>query len=72
MTEKKLTFNLTGMTDDHSAESVIRAVNTVPGLISADVSVADARAVVVYDDRKATASDFTDAIDLEGYGATAV
>lgn len=72
MAEKTLTIHVSGMSSDHCAESVNRAINTVPGLSSVDVSVENSSALVTFDDALATIEDFTGAIALAGYGATAV
>ncbi len=70
MAEKTLTLNITGMHSDHSVDDVVRAVNTIPGLTSVDISADPGIAVVTFDDSQATVEDFNGAIKLAGYGAT--
>ncbi len=70
MADKILKLNVTGMDSHHAVESVNRAINTVPGLASADVSAENASATMTFDDTLATADDFTGAIELAGYRAT--
>ncbi|MCZ6679783.1 MAG: heavy metal-associated domain-containing protein [Candidatus Poribacteria bacterium] len=46
------------------------ALAKVPGVISADVSLADGKAIVKLEKGKATIAQLTDAVKQAGFGAT--
>ena len=67
-----LNLHVDDMTTDHCAESVLRGIYSVAGVISAEVSLEDKRATVHYDDSQSSAEDFTQAIAAQGYNATVI
>ena len=70
MTEKSLKLNIGGMTCDHCAESVLRALNAVPGVTYAEVYMDPGYADIRYEQGKATPQDFRAAVETEGYEAS--
>jgi copper chaperone CopZ len=71
MAEQNLVLKVEDMTCDHCAESVLRGIYSVPGVSSAHVTLDAGTAEITYDDAQANVEDFTEAIDAEGYKATA-
>jgi copper chaperone CopZ len=70
MAEKSIKLNISGMTCDHCADSVLTALHAVPGVVAAEVYMQPGYADVRYDDEKARPEDFTTAVKTEGYEAT--
>lgn len=67
-----LTLSVEGMTCSHCAEKVTQALEGVPGVRSADVSLEENRAEVVFDAERAEVEDLVRAVDEEGYVAKAI
>lgn len=63
-----VTLSLTGMTCDHCVRSVTEAIRSVEGVVSAQVTLADQKAVV--EGTEFDLQDVFDAIIEEGYEAT--
>jgi copper chaperone len=56
-----------GMDCEGCVKSVTRMLSAVPGVSSVDVSLAQARARVIYDPGKAGVADFKRAVERAGY-----
>lgn len=65
------TLNVTGMTCDHCVAAVRNALEELPGVRSARVELESGRAVVDYDDAKASPRELTTAVADAGYQAEA-
>lgn len=63
------TLRVTGMTCDHCKEAVTRALQSVPGVESADVDLDAGNARVQYDGGRTTPSALASAVQEEGYEA---
>ena len=61
------TIEVKGMTCDGCVNSVTRALKAVPGVQSADVSLEKQRAVVTFEDGKASVADLKQAVEDAGY-----
>lgn len=74
MTEgtKKVTLSVTGMTCGGCVETVKRALEKVPGVISAEVDLTAKRAVVTVDSDAVTTASLVLAVKAAGYNAVAV
>lgn len=70
MAEQSIRINISGMTCDHCADSVLNALHAVPGVTSANVHLQPGYADVRYDDGVAKPQDFLSAVETEGYEAT--
>lgn len=70
MAEQAIKVNITGMTCDHCADSVLNALHAVPGVTFADVHLQPGYANVRFDDSLAKPEDFISAVETEGYEAT--
>jgi copper chaperone CopZ len=66
---QEVTLNVTGMTCGGCQTKVQSALANVPGVISADVSHADGKAVVKLEKGKATDAQLTDAVKQAGFSA---
>jgi copper chaperone len=58
-----------GMDCDGCVKSVTRMLSAVPGVHKVDVSLAEARAKVTYDPKKASVPDMKRAVERAGYKA---
>ena len=56
-----------GMDCEGCVKSVTRMLSAVPGVSSVDVSLAQARARLIYDPAKAGLADFKRAVERAGY-----
>lgn len=70
MAVQKTKLNIAGMSDDHSAETVLSTLGAVPGAKFAEVSVPEGSATVEYEDSEAGPQDFVEAVETAGYGAS--
>ena len=61
------TIEVKGMTCGGCVSSVARALKAVPGVQSADVSLEKQRAVVTFEDGKASVADLKQAVEDAGY-----
>ena len=68
---EQITLAVTGMTWGACVSKVQSALTQVPGVISADVSLSDSKAVVKLEKGKATTTQLTDAVKGAGFSATA-
>jgi copper chaperone len=68
--ESTTELKIKGMTCGGCVASVKRVLEGLPGVKSADVSLADARATVRYDANTANAAQFKQAIEDAGFEAS--
>ncbi len=66
------TLNVQGMSCAACVGHVTRALLALDGVQAAEVSLANARAIVTYDPAKVGAAQMTDAVTEEGYEASPV
>lgn len=66
---ERLTLEIGGMTCRHCAAAVKKALEAVPGVGRADVTLDPPRAGVEYDPARATAEAMAKAVEAEGYRA---
>lgn len=66
---EQITLNVDGMTWGGCVSKVRAALTNVPGVISADVSQADGKAIVKLEKGKATGIQLTDAVKNAGFSA---
>ncbi len=64
---KQEKINIVGMHCNGCVKSVTNALNKVDGVTSVEVSLADERAVVQYDETKATPEQLNNAVTEAGY-----
>jgi copper chaperone CopZ len=65
--EKKATIRVYGMTCQMCANGVAGSLKELKGVRSAEVSVKDAQAVVVYDDEQVTVAQIKKQIEKSGF-----
>lgn len=63
----RITLNVGGMTCNGCVASVTRVVRALPGVTSADVSLADSAATVEFDPTRTSAEQIRQAIVTAGY-----
>jgi len=63
----RITLKVGGMTCGGCVASVTRVVRALPGVASADVSLADGSATVEFDPGRTTAEQIKRAIEMAGY-----
>ena len=63
----RITLKVGGMTCNGCVASVTRVVRALPGVTSADVSLADGSATVEFDPGRTTAEQIKRAIEMAGY-----
>ena len=68
---KEITLAVSGLTWGACVAKVQSALTQVPGVISADVSQAEGKAVVQCETGKASITQLTDAVKQAGFGAEA-
>ena len=69
---KTVTFHVKGMTCGGCVYGVRKVLTRLPGVLEADVSYEQSRAVVTYDPAKVTVEEMAEAIRTLGYAATVV
>lgn len=69
MSEKKITFNVSGMHCASCGNIIERRLKKIDGIKSANVNIAANKATVEYDDSKTGFESFKKAIEGAGYGA---
>lgn len=69
--EKTKTINIEGMTCDHCVRTVKKALENVPGVDSAEVSLEKGNAVVRYSNATVLLDDLVRAVNEAGYKAHA-
>ena len=67
MMEKRETFRIVGVSDDHAAETVLSILSAVPGATFAELSAIDGMATVDFDEELASLEDFKTAVTSAGY-----
>jgi len=60
-------FDVTGMKDSSSDQTINKSVNELPGIVEVKASYQDSTAVVKFDKSKTSISDITTAIEQKGY-----
>ena len=65
--EKKVTVKVYGMSCQICANGVSGSLKSLKGVKSADVSVKDAQAVVLYDDKQVTVGQIKQQIEKSGF-----
>ncbi len=65
------TFNITGMTCEHCAISIEKALNKINGIQKASVSLVNNRAIIDTD-KSITDKDIIDVVKKVGYGASMI
>lgn len=63
-------FKITGMTCNACSSKVTKAVNAVPGIMTADVSHENGNAIVKFDKSKTSVEDLKKAIASSGFKVT--
>ncbi|MBX9630168.1 MAG: heavy-metal-associated domain-containing protein [Burkholderiales bacterium] len=63
----RITLKVGGMTCGGCVASVTRVVRALPGVATADVSLADGSATVEFDPGRTTAEQIKHAIEMAGY-----
>lgn len=63
-------FKITGMTCNACSSKVTKAVNAVPGILTANVSHENGNAIVEYDKSKTSVEDLKKAIASSGFKVT--
>lgn len=63
----RITLKVGGMTCNGCVASVTRVVRALPGVESADVSLADGSAAVEFDPERTSAAQIKHAIEIAGY-----
>jgi copper chaperone len=71
MSTNRLVLNVQGMTCGHCKARVERALRDVDGVASVEVSLADHRATIAYDDAKVAPPALIAAVEDAGYDASA-
>ncbi len=66
---EKVEFKVEGLHCDGCVTSVTRMLNSVPGVESVDVSLADGKANVGFDPERAGLADFKRAVERAGFKA---
>ena len=64
-------LEITGMSCQNCVGHVTRALESLPGVSSVDVSLEGGRAVVEYDDTRVSVQRMIEAVEEEGYEARA-
>lgn len=64
---KELTLSIEGMTCNGCANNVTQALQAVPGVESAQVSLAEKRATIRFDDTRATPAALKEAVEAAGF-----
>ena len=64
---EKVTLNVEGMSCSHCEHAVITAVESLNGVASVEVSLAEKTVTIEYDAGKVTTDDFKAAIENQGY-----
>lgn len=67
MAEEVALLNVEGMTCAHCAESIENAVGSLNGVVEVNVSVADGKVSVEYDNERVTIDTIKDIIEDQGY-----
>lgn len=60
-------FDVTGMKDSSSEQTIAKGINELPGIIDVKASYQDSTALVKFDKSKTSISDITAAIENDGY-----
>ena len=71
VTYEQVTLNVDGMTWGGCVSQVRSALKNVPGVISADITQADGKAIVKLEKGKATAAQLADAVTKAGFNTKA-
>ena len=70
--EKTVELRISNMSCDHCVSTVARALRSVPGVKDVRVSLAEARATVVYDEQLVKPDALTRATEMAGYPSEVV
>lgn len=60
-------FDVTGMKDSSSEQTIAKGINELPGIIEVKASYQDSTALVKFDKSKTSIPDITAAIENDGY-----